>query len=84
MAELVSELLERDADFRRWWGGHEVLATDTFRKSFHHPVVGRLLLDWQALTVAADPDLTVMVFTAPPGSQTADSLRLLASWAASQ
>jgi transcriptional regulator with XRE-family HTH domain len=82
MAELVSELLERDADFRRWWGGHEVLATDTFRKSFDHPVAGRLLLDWQALSVAADPDLTMIVFTAPAGSATADSLRLLASWAA--
>ena len=82
MAELVSELLERDADFRRWWGGHEVLATDTFRKSFDHPVAGWLLLDWQALSVAADPDLTMIVFTAPPGSPTADSLRMLASWAA--
>ncbi|MBS2532342.1 helix-turn-helix domain-containing protein [Catenulispora sp. NF23] len=82
MAELVSELLERDADFRKWWGGHEVLATDTFRKSFDHPVAGWLLLDWQALSVAADPDLTMIVFTAPPGSPTADSLRMLASWAA--
>ena len=82
MAELVSELLERDADFRRWWGGHEVLATDKFQKSFDHPVVGWLLLDWQALSVAADPDLTMIVFTAPPGSPTADSLRMLASWAA--
>jgi transcriptional regulator with XRE-family HTH domain len=83
MAELVSELLDRDPDFRKWWGGHEVMATDTFQKSFDHPVAGRLLLDWQALSVAADPDLTMIVFTAPPGSPTADSLRLLASWAAS-
>jgi transcriptional regulator with XRE-family HTH domain len=82
MAELVSELLDRDPDFRRWWGGHEVRATDSFRKSFDHPVVGRMLLDWQALSVAADPDLTMIVFTAPPGSPTADSLRMLASWAA--
>jgi transcriptional regulator with XRE-family HTH domain len=82
MAELVSELLERDTDFRRWWGGHWVLATDAFRKSFDHPVAGRMLLDWQALSVAADPDLTMIVFTAPPGSATADSLRMLGSWAA--
>ena len=82
MAEVVSELLDRDPDFRRWWGGHEVRATDTFRKSFDHPVVGRMLLDWQALSVAADPDLTMIVFTAPPDSPTADALRLLASWSA--
>lgn len=82
MAEVVSELLERDPDFRRWWGGHQVLATDTFRKSFEHPVVGRMTLDWQALSVAAEPDLTMIVFTAPPGSASADSLRMLASWAA--
>lgn len=83
MAELIGELLERDADFRRLWGGHEVLATDAFRKRFDHPVVGRLDLDWQALTVAADPDLTLVVFTAPPGTATADSLLMLGSWAAS-
>lgn len=82
MAEVVSELLDRDPDFRRWWGGHEVLATDSFRKSFDHPVAGPMLLDWQALGVAADPDLTMIAFTAPPGSPTADSLRMLASWAA--
>ena len=84
MAELIGELLERDPDFRRLWGGHEVLATDAYRKRFDHPVVGRLELDWQALTVAADPDLTLLVFTAPPGSATADSLRMLGSWAASK
>jgi transcriptional regulator with XRE-family HTH domain len=84
MAELIGELLERDADFRRLWGGHEVLATDAFRKRFDHPVVGRLDLDWQALTVAADPDLTLVVFTAPAGTASADSLRMLGSWAASR
>jgi transcriptional regulator with XRE-family HTH domain len=82
MAEVVSELLERDPDFRRWWGGYNVLATDSYHKSFDHPVAGWLELDWQALTVAADPDLTMLVFTAPPGSPTADSLRMLASWSA--
>ena len=82
MAELVSELLARDPDFKRWWGGHEVLATDTFRKNFDHPVVGLMTLDWQALSVAAEPDLTVIAFTAPTGSASADSLRMLASWAA--
>jgi transcriptional regulator with XRE-family HTH domain len=84
MAELVAELIERDADFRRLWGGHRVLATDAFQKSFDHPVVGPLRLDWQALTVAADPDLTMVVFTAPAGSASADSLRMLGSWAASK
>ncbi|GAA2007831.1 helix-turn-helix transcriptional regulator [Catenulispora subtropica] len=84
MAEVVAELLERDADFRRLWGGHRVLATDTFRKLFDHPVAGPLELDWQALTVAADPDLTMIAFTAPAGSVTADSLRMLGSWSASR
>ncbi|MFL6114588.1 MAG: helix-turn-helix transcriptional regulator [Catenulispora sp.] len=82
MAELVGELLERDPDFRRYWGGHRVLATDSFRKSFDHPVVGHLELDWQALVLGAEPDLTMIAFTAPAGSATADSLRVLGSWAA--
>ncbi|MFD0631208.1 hypothetical protein ACFQ9X_05740 [Catenulispora yoronensis] len=84
MAELVAELLAADPEFRRLWGGHQVLANDTFQKLFDHPVAGPLVLDWQALAVAADPDLTLIVFTAPAGSASADSLRMLGSWSLSR
>jgi hypothetical protein len=51
-------------------------------KQVHHPVVGDLDLTYEALELAADPELTLLVYTAETGSASADALNLLASWAA--
>ena len=82
LAEVVTELLTLDADFRRWWGGYGVRETSTCRKVFDHPVVGRMELDWQAMRLTAAMDRTLITYTAPAGSPAADALRMLASWAA--
>jgi hypothetical protein len=58
-----------------------VLGSDTLRTLCDHRVVGRLELDWQTLTLAAGPDLALIVFTAPADPQ-ADSLRMPGSWSA--
>jgi transcriptional regulator with XRE-family HTH domain len=82
LAALVGELSVRDDDFRRWWGELAVRAMDGGRKRMRHPVVGDLDIDWQALAVAGNPDQTLVAYTAPAGSASADALRLLASWGA--
>jgi hypothetical protein len=46
------------------------------------PVVGNLDLDFEAMELPSHPGLTLLVYTAPRDSPTADSLKLLASWAA--
>jgi hypothetical protein len=50
----------------------------------HHPVVGDLEVDFEAMEFPADPGLTMVVYTAPADSPTADAFKLLASWAATQ
>jgi transcriptional regulator with XRE-family HTH domain len=80
LAKLVGELSVHDDDFRRWWGGHDVRAATAGRKRFHHPVVGTLDLDWQAMHLGAAPDQTVVTYTTPAGSASHDALRILASW----
>jgi hypothetical protein len=45
-------------------------------------VVGRLDLNFEAMELPSQPGLTMLVYTAPQGSPAADSLNLLASWAA--
>lgn len=37
---------------------------------------------FDGLDLSADPGLSLLVYTAEPGSATEDALRLLASWAA--
>ena len=53
-------------------------------KLIHHPVVGDLDLVYEALELPADPGLTFNTYTAEPATPSADALRMLASWAATQ
>jgi transcriptional regulator with XRE-family HTH domain len=80
LAELIGELSLRDKDFRRWWADHDVLRRTHGTKRFHHPVVGDLTLDYEALNPTGDPDQTLGLYTAEPGSPSEHALRLLASW----
>jgi transcriptional regulator with XRE-family HTH domain len=82
LAALVDELGAGYPLFRQWWGDHEVATRGTGTKHLHHPVVGDLALDWNAVTWAADPSLQIIVWTAEARSPSSDGLRLLSSWAA--
>ncbi|WP_410611175.1 helix-turn-helix domain-containing protein [Amycolatopsis sp. lyj-109] len=81
--DLVGELSTRSDEFRGRWGAHNVRRHGTGVKRFHHPVVGELTLTWESMAMAAAPGLALVVYTAEPGSPSAERLELLASWAAS-
>lgn len=81
--DLVGELSTRSDDFRRRWGAHDVRTHGTGVKHFYHHVVGGLTLAYESLDLRAEPDLTITIYAAEPGSPTAEALTLLASWAAS-
>ena len=68
--------------FRRLWADHNVRTHGAGTKRFHHPVVGELTLAYEELAITAEPGLVLLVYTAEPGSPSAERLRLLASWAA--
>jgi transcriptional regulator with XRE-family HTH domain len=84
LAELIGELSLRDPDFRTWWADHDIQRRTYGTKRFHHPLVGDLTLDYEALDVAGDPDQTLGIYTAEPGSPSAQALRLLAGWTTEQ
>jgi transcriptional regulator with XRE-family HTH domain len=79
--ELVGELSTRSETFRRLWGAHNVRQHGTGTKRFRHPVVGEVVLAYEELAITADPGHVLMIYTAEPGSPSADRLKLLASWA---
>lgn len=54
------------------------------RKTLLHPVAGELVLDWDTLVLATDPEQQLIIWTAEPGSTTDDALRFLASWSATE
>jgi transcriptional regulator with XRE-family HTH domain len=81
LQDLVGELSTRSETFRRLWADHDVRTHGTGTKRFQHPVVGELTLAFEELAITAEPGQALFIYTAEPGSPSAERLRLLASWA---
>ena len=79
LSDLVGELSTRSELFRKLWGAHDVRQHGTGLKNVHHPVVGDLDLTFQALDLATDRGLQMIVFSAEPGSASQERLQLLAN-----
>jgi transcriptional regulator with XRE-family HTH domain len=82
LSDLVGELSTQSHEFRGLWAAHNVRLHTKGVKRFNHPVVGELELSFNRLEVLADGGLTIVVYTAEPGSTSAEALGLLASWSA--
>ena len=82
LQDLVGELSTRSDTFRRLWGAHDVRTHGAGTKRFNHPIVGEVTLAYEELALTAEPGKVLMIYTAEPGSPSAERLRLLASWSA--
>ncbi|HEV3055852.1 MAG TPA: helix-turn-helix transcriptional regulator [Solirubrobacteraceae bacterium] len=77
-AELVDHLLRESDEFAELWARHDVTLPASAMKRFVHPLVGELKLDCQILVAEDNVTERLIVFTAAPGSEDADRLKLLA------
>jgi len=84
LSDLVGELSTRSEEFRTRWAAHNVRQHYTGTKRIRHPAIGDIDLTYEAFDISADAGLTLLVYTAQPGSAHQDALSLLASWAATQ
>jgi transcriptional regulator with XRE-family HTH domain len=80
LTELVGELSVHSQEFRVRWAAHDVEYYRSGTQPFHHPLVGDLTLDYDALELPADPGQTIVAYTAEPDSPARQALDLLASW----
>jgi transcriptional regulator with XRE-family HTH domain len=80
LTDLVGELSTRSEEFRVRWAAHDVNYYRSGTQPFHHPLVGDLTLDYDALEIPADLGLTIVAYTAEAGSPSQQALDLLASW----
>jgi transcriptional regulator with XRE-family HTH domain len=80
LSDLLGELTMRCPDFSRWWNEHHVMIRTHGVKRYRHPLVGDLEFHYEAFPVPGDPEQTMCVYNAEPGSATAEALRLLESW----
>jgi transcriptional regulator with XRE-family HTH domain len=84
LQNLVGELSTQSETFRTLWGSHDVRTHGSGTKRFNHPEVGELVLAYEELAITAEPGLVLLIYTAEPGSPSAERLRLLATLAADQ
>lgn len=82
LQDLVGELSTRSEHFRKLWAAHNVRTHGAGTKRFQHPIVGELTLAYEELALTAEPGNVMLIYTAEPGSPSAERLRLLASWGA--
>lgn len=76
VAELVAELLDGSDDFARLWESHDASAERTMCKTFQHRLVGPVTVNCDVLDIT-DRDQQLVIYTAAPGSPSAEKLRLL-------
>ena len=75
--QLVDRLAEVSSEFTAYWTDHDVSwRPGTEPKHFIHPEVGPLELDCDTLLAEGDSQI-LLIYTATPGSESADRLRLL-------
>nr|WP_296766925.1 helix-turn-helix transcriptional regulator [Rhodococcus sp. (in: high G+C Gram-positive bacteria)] len=86
LIELVGELSTQSELFRKHWASQDVRFHRSGRKRLRHPIVGQLDLDFdfEAMELPSEPGLQLNIYTAAAGTPTADAIKMLASWAASQ
>jgi hypothetical protein len=82
LQNLVGALCTQSETFRRLWGTHDVRTHGTGTKRFHHPDVGEMTLAYEEFAITAEPGAVMLIYTAEPGSPSAEKVQLLASLAA--
>ncbi|MFJ3310529.1 helix-turn-helix domain-containing protein [Streptomyces sp. NPDC086549] len=82
LSNLIGELSTRSDAFRVMWGSHDVHVFRESTKRLNHPLVGDLELDQETMSLPDESGLSVVVYSAPPGTAAEDGLKLLASWSA--
>jgi transcriptional regulator with XRE-family HTH domain len=84
LSDLIGLLSTRSDEFRVRWASHDVRFHRSGTKRFHHPLVGDLTLAYETLQLPADPGLTIVTYSAEPGSASESALRELGRWSATR
>jgi hypothetical protein len=82
IAQLVGELSLASESFRRLWARHDVKSLAGAPVRLRHPQVGPLELRRETLTIGDSDGQLLVIYHAEPGSDSAQSLALLGSLAA--
>ena len=74
LVALVDRLVATSPEFEKWWPEHDVARFETRLRRFNHPAAGLLTFEYQLLSPAEWPALTVAVQLPVPGDDSAQRL----------
>ncbi|WP_369394741.1 helix-turn-helix domain-containing protein [Streptomyces sp. CG1] len=77
VAQVIGELSLRSPAFADLWARYDVRPCTSDDKPLWHPRVGEMYLHYEAFTVASAPGQRLLVYSAEPGTPSADALVLL-------
>lgn len=75
--DFVNTLQQVSPEFEQWWQRHEVCSQFDQHRALIHPIVGRLSFEVTTLHVNGDDKQRLCIYTALPGSESADKLQNL-------
>jgi hypothetical protein len=76
LAEVVAELSEASPEFARWWADRNLFQHTYGPKRFHHEAIGTITVNYETMHLP-DPGLSLILYTADPGSPSEAKLREL-------
>ncbi|WP_250032857.1 helix-turn-helix domain-containing protein [Paractinoplanes maris] len=77
LTALVGELIVKSPEFAACWAKHPVQVCGAGTKYLHHPVIGDLELDYEALHLPEDDGHRLLTYTPAPGSSHEAAVQLL-------
>lgn len=78
LATLVDELTTRSEQFEQLWEEYRVCRHTHGTHRFRHETVGSVTLNYQSLMLPAEPELSLIIYTADTGSASHEKLRAFA------
>lgn len=84
LTALIGELSTLSPHFRQDWADRDVHEHRTGRKVYRHPEVGEMDITFDVFELPGEPGLSISTFSVEEGSESADELALLATWAATR
>ena len=84
LTALIGELSTLSPQFRQDWADRDVHEHRTGRKVYRHPEVGEMDITFDVFELPGEPGLSISTYSVEEGSESADKLALLATWAVTQ
>jgi transcriptional regulator with XRE-family HTH domain len=75
LVDLVEDLSQASQDFARFWSDRSVYQHTNGPKRFHHDATGTFTVNYETMHLPTDEGLSLILYTADPGSPSESKLR---------